>query len=214
MKLHTVKRLLGGRRPKKGLGQHFLLDEDVLQDIIYAAELGPEDTVMEIGPGVGVLTEVLVEHAGTVVAIEIDDAIARILGEYLGHYENLEIVVGNVLDIEPGDVIGNPYKVAANLPYYVTSAVLQHLLEARHKPTCLVLMMQLEVAQRIVAKPGTPLEIYTTQTEFRGRLVPCLRLRIPADAAGPAALVAAAPAAAVLPAAAPQDVTDADDIPF
>ena len=182
MNVQTIKKLLGDARPKKGLGQHFLIDESVLDKIVAAAELDKTDTVLEIGPGLGVLTRVLVEHAGRVVAVELDEKMVRILQESLGQSPNLEIVQGDILEIEPGDLIREAYKVVANLPYYITSAVLRHLLEAQHKPTLLVLMMQWEVAQRILAGPGD-MSILAVSVQFYGK--PRLVTRVPAGAFWP-----------------------------
>ncbi len=182
MDVKTIKQLLGDVRPKKGLGQHFLIDESVLDKIIAAAEVGPADTVLEIGPGLGVLTRVLAEHAGHVVAVELDEKMVGILRDQLAGCENLEIVQGDILEIDPGELIAGPYKVAANLPYYITSAVLRYLLETEHKPARLVLMMQLEVAQRILAKPGD-MSILAVSVQFYGR--PQLVTRVPAGAFWP-----------------------------
>ena len=156
-----------GIRAKKGLGQHFLIEEESLGFITAAAELGPADIVMEIGPGLGVLTRELVRQAGWVFAIELDDKLAAILKETLAAFNNMTVVNRDVLDITPSDLlteqkvsfpgaITNPYryKVVANLPYYITSPVLRHFLEARIKPKIMVVMVQKEVAEVIVAKPG------------------------------------------------------------
>ncbi|MFQ5595816.1 MAG: 16S rRNA (adenine(1518)-N(6)/adenine(1519)-N(6))-dimethyltransferase RsmA [Anaerolineae bacterium] len=182
MNVKTIKKLLGDARPKKGLGQHFLIDETVLDKIIAAAEVGPADTVLEIGPGLGVLTRVLAEHAGHVIAVELDEQMVGILRAQLAGCENLEIVQGDILEIDPGELIAGPYIVVANLPYYITSAVLRHLLETRHKPRLLVLMMQLEVAQRILAKPGD-MSILAVSVQFYGQ--PKMATRVPAGAFWP-----------------------------
>lgn len=182
MDVKTIKKLLGDVRPKKGLGQHFLIDESVLDKIIAATEVGPADTVLEIGPGLGVLTRALVEHAGHVVAVELDEKMVQILRQEPTGYRNLEIIQGDILQIEPGELIEGPYKVAANLPYYITSAVIRHLLEAKHKPALLVLMVQLEVAQRILAQPGD-MSTLAVSVQFYGR--PRLMTRVPAGAFWP-----------------------------
>lgn len=182
MKVKTIKELLGDARPKKGLGQHFLVDEAVLDKIVAAAELGTSDTVLEIGPGLGVLTRALAEHAGRVVAVELDEQMVSILQEQLGDHKNLEIVHGDILELAPAELVDEPYKVAANLPYYVTSAVIRHLLESEHKPASMVLTMQLEVAQRILAEPGD-MSILAVSVQFYGH--PTLVTKVPAGAFWP-----------------------------
>lgn len=154
-------------RARKGLGQHFLIDEEVLKLITVAAELSPTDIVMEIGPGLGVLTRELARQAGWVVAIELDDKLATILKQALASFSNVTIINEDVLRIEPAALlqeqkailppeVSSPfsYKVVANLPYYITSPVLRHFLEASVKPQVMVVMVQKEVAEEIVAKPG------------------------------------------------------------
>ena len=149
-------------RARKGLGQHFLIDEEVLGLIVSAAQLTPDDIVVEIGSGLGVLTSELARQSGHVVAIELDDMLAAILEQTLASFHNVTIVNKDVLSIEPGALLqdlktGVPaqsYKVVANLPYYVASAVLRHFLEASIKPEMMVVMMQKEVAEEIAATPG------------------------------------------------------------
>lgn len=161
-----TKQLLrqAGLRARKGLGQHFLVDGGVLKDILSAAELKPTDTVIEVGPGLGVLTRELARRAGQVVAIELDDSLASLLKETLASFGNVTIVNQDILKVDPQALLrehfldrsGNPlyYKVVANLPYYITSPVLRHFLEASHKPQSLVVMVQKEVARQITAQPG------------------------------------------------------------
>lgn len=182
MNVKAIKRLLGDARPKKGLGQHFLIDETVLDKIVAAAEVGPADTVVEIGPGLGVLTRALVAHAGHVIAVELDEQMVHILRDQLAGYENLEIVQGDILEVDPGALVDGPYKVAANLPYYITSAVIRHLLEAAHQPAILVLTVQLEVARRILAEPGD-MSTLAVSVQVYGR--PTLVTRVPAGAFWP-----------------------------
>ncbi len=165
--LDKTKKLLRrfGLRARKGLGQHFLIDEEVLGLITSAAELTPNDVVMEIGPGLGVLTRELASQAGWVIAVELDNKLAAILGETLASFNNITIVNEDVLRIapaallqeqKPSRAISSPlrYKVVANLPYYITSPVLRHFLEASLKPQIMVVMVQREVAEEIAAKPG------------------------------------------------------------
>ena len=154
-----------GLRARKGLGQHFLIDEEVLGLIISAAQLAPTDIVMEIGPGLGVLTRELARQAGWVVAIELDNKLVDKLKQTLASFKNVTIVNEDILKIDPEALfreqkpplaISSPssYKVVANLPYYITSPVLRHFLEASVKPQIMVVMVQKEVAEEITAKPG------------------------------------------------------------
>ncbi len=143
-----------GVRPSRELGQNFLIDGAALGEIVRAAELSPSDTVVEVGPGLGVLTYELVREAGRVVAIEFDRRMAmRLQGEL--DATNLDVVEGDVLRVAPETVLdaGTRYKVVANLPYQITSAILRHFLEARPAPDLMVVMVQWEVAERIVASP-------------------------------------------------------------
>lgn len=154
-----------GLRPSKGLGQHFLIDGRAYERILDASELSAQDTVLEIGPGLGTLTRRLAERVGRVLAVELDRKMVQVLTDQLGDCTNVRVVQGDILDIDPGDALAEvagpqhsaapeSYKVVANLPYYVTSAALKHLLTARVRPTRLTLMVQREVAQRIVARAG------------------------------------------------------------
>lgn len=152
-----LKRLLQhyGLRARKGLGQHFLIDREVLARIVQAADLGPADTVVEVGPGLGILTRELAQRAGRVVAVELDPALIAVLGDVLRGVPNVEVVQADILKFDQGAYLGGkPYKVVANLPYYITSPTLRHFLEAKVKPTCLVVLLQKEVGQRIAARPG------------------------------------------------------------
>lgn len=141
---------------KKGLGQNFLIEGGVLKKIAAAAELTPTDTVIEVGPGLGVLTETLLEQAGKVIAIELDDHLADILKTRFAGVAKITVINDDVLKVNPADILGKEtnYKVVANLPYYITSAVIRHFLEAPVKPNTLVLMVQKEVAKQITAQPG------------------------------------------------------------
>ncbi len=144
-----------GIRPHKALGQHFLTSEGVLKKIANAAELTPEDVVVEVGPGVGTLTRWLAQSAGEVVAVELDEAILPALREYLAGMENVRIVHGDILKLPAERLVspGRGYKVVANLPYYITSAAIRHFLEDPHPPDVMVLTVQWEVARRIAASP-------------------------------------------------------------
>nr|WP_206529719.1 16S rRNA (adenine(1518)-N(6)/adenine(1519)-N(6))-dimethyltransferase RsmA [Brevibacillus sp. SYP-B805] len=146
---------------KKSLGQNFLIDTNILHNIVETAQLDKEKGVIEIGPGIGALTEQLGRAAGKVVAVEIDQRLLPILDETLGPYPNIEIVHGDVLEIDLHRLIRERFSgyqkisVVANLPYYVTTAILMKLLEERLPLEHIVVMIQKEVADRIAAKPGT-----------------------------------------------------------
>ena len=153
-----VKRLLrqSGLKAKKSLGQHFLIDTSVLQTIVEAAELSPEDTVVEVGPGLGMLTVELARNAGNVIAVELDTNLASLLKRRLGSLTNLHVINADILKVNPAQLLGgkNKYKVVANLPYYITSPVLRYFVEASTKPSLMVMMVQKEVGEAIVAGPG------------------------------------------------------------
>jgi len=140
-------------RARKGLGQHFLIDGEVLKNIIAAAELTSTDTIIEVGPGLGVLTRELAQRAGRVIAIELDNKLAALLKQTLAPFNNVTIINDDVLKLEPAS-LATDYKVVANLPYYITSPVLRHFLEAPIKPRVMILMVQKEVAEAIAARPG------------------------------------------------------------
>jgi len=155
--LAQTKRLLRNfdLRARKGLGQHFLVDREVLKAIVSAAKVTPDDIIVEVGPGLGILTRELAQRAGRVIAIELDDKLAAMLKQTLASFNNVTIINEDVLKIEPEELVkGQDYKVVANLPYYITSPVLRHFLEARAKPQTMIVMVQKEVAEAIAAKPG------------------------------------------------------------
>ena len=137
-------------KPSKGLGQNFLIDKNVLSKIIEAAALKPTDVVLEIGPGIGTLTQKLAKNCKKVITIEKDRVMCEILKETLEDYRNVEVI--NV-DIRNHKLPTTNYKLVANIPYYITSPVIRKFLEAENKPDFMVLMVQKEVAQRICAKP-------------------------------------------------------------
>ena len=143
-------------RPKKSLGQHFLVDKRVLSRISGAADLSPQDTVVEIGPGRGILTRHLSERAGRVVAIELDDALADRLGTEFADQSNVEIVHADARKLDLGALLTSevPFKVVANLPYYAALPILRRFLEMRKKPERMVVLVQREVACKIAAQPG------------------------------------------------------------
>ena len=155
-------------KPRKALGQNFLISEGLRQRIIAAAEIGKEDVVLEIGAGLGALTLVLAQRAKRVIALELDERLIPPLHQVLAPYPHVEVLQGDILVLEPSDLISTPYKVVANLPYYVTSAILRHLLEARRKPSLMVVTVQKEVAQRLVAGPGD-MSLLAVSVQFYGR---------------------------------------------
>jgi 16S rRNA (adenine1518-N6/adenine1519-N6)-dimethyltransferase len=143
--------------PKRSLGQNFLIDEGYLDKVAASAELTSADAVLEIGPGPGTLTERLAAQAGTVVAVELDDRLIDLLHSRFADRPAVRIVHGDILDLRPADLFVPPapsFKLVANLPYYITSAVLRHMLETPPRPTLAVVMVQKEVALRICARPG------------------------------------------------------------
>lgn len=142
---------------KKGLGQNFLVDENALGKIVEAAELTDEDTVLEIGPGLGVLTTELVQRVKKVVAVELDEKLAeRLKAKDELAKNNLEVVQGDALDFDPSifHLEPNTYKLVANIPYYITGKIIEKFLTAENRPSLIVLLVQKEVAERICAKPG------------------------------------------------------------
>jgi 16S rRNA (adenine1518-N6/adenine1519-N6)-dimethyltransferase len=141
--------------PRKRFSQNFLVDRGALKRIVTAAELSPGESVLEIGAGLGTLTHALVEEGAQVVAVEIDRELVPILRQELADYANVRIIEGDILALDPAELMeDHPYKVVANLPYAITSAVLRHLLEARVPPQRAIVMVQREVAERIVARDG------------------------------------------------------------
>ena len=144
-----------GLRPEKSLGQNFLLDESYLQQVVSAAEITNQDNVLEIGAGLGSLTRHLAVAARAVVAVELDEGLLPPLRQVLEPFPNVRVVQGDILVLDLGKLIpeGN-FLVVANIPYYISSAVIRHLLETSCLPTRLVLTMQKEVAHRICAAPG------------------------------------------------------------
>lgn len=170
--LPQTRRLLRrfGLQARKGLGQHFLIDEEVLKRIVASAELSAGDVVLEIGPGLGMLTGELASKARRVVAIELDNKLAAVLKEMLASFNNVAIVNADILDLDPAQLIPKQtgYKVVANLPYYIASAVLRHFLEASLKPKTMVVMVQKEVAEAIAAKPGR-MSLLSVSVQFYGQ---------------------------------------------
>lgn len=174
-------------RPKKSLGQHFLKDRTVSPRIAEAADIQPSDCIIEIGPGEGVLTEELAHRldpgTGKLVAIELDNNLIPALRARFAAYPHVSVIHADVLDVAPGDLSGGrPYKLVANLPYYITSAILRHFLEAAHKPESLTVMVQREVAERMVAHPPD-MSLLALSVQFYGR--PSVAFRVPPGAFKP-----------------------------
>lgn len=196
--LAAARRL--GLHPKRSLGQNFLFDEHHLARIAQAAALTTDDIVLEIGPGLGALTTLLAQAAGRVVAVELDNRLIEFLETQLARFANVEIVHGDILELDPAQLLDGSaapslqdthppnafrpnYKVVANLPYYITSAVLRHLLEASIRPGVAVVMVQKEVAERICAEAGN-LSLLAVSVQFYAR--PQIVHRVPAGAFTPA----------------------------
>jgi 16S rRNA (adenine1518-N6/adenine1519-N6)-dimethyltransferase len=169
-----------GLRPDKRLGQNFLQDPTALEKIVQAAEVESTDTVLEIGPGLGSLTRYLALSARQVVAVELDAGLIPPLKAVLAPYANVRLIHADILSLSPAEIIDQPnYLVVANIPYYITSAIIRHLLENRPQPRRVVLTIQKEVAERICAGPGE-LSLLALSVQVYGQ--PRLVARIPAGA--------------------------------
>jgi 16S rRNA (adenine1518-N6/adenine1519-N6)-dimethyltransferase len=173
-----------GLSPKKSLGQNFLIDSAALERITAAAEIPPGGTVLEVGPGLGSLTRYLALSARRVIAVELDGRLIPLLDEVVRGAGNVEVVHGDVLKLDPAALIEEEdYLVAANIPYYITSNLIRHLLEARRRPSRMVLTIQREVGERITAGPGE-MSLLALSVQVYGR--PKVVARIPAGAFYPA----------------------------
>lgn len=171
-------------RADKSLGQNFLQDPSALKNIALAADIQENDHVLEIGPGLGSLTRYLAVSAREVTAVELDPDMLAPLRTVLSPYQNVQVVHGDILKTPITQVISEPnYLVAANIPYYITSAVIRHLLESESKPRRIVLTIQKEVAERICADPGD-LSLLALSVQVYGS--PSLVSIIPAAAFHPA----------------------------
>jgi len=181
--LSQTKRLLHrfNLRVRKGLGQHFLIDGGVLELITSAAELTHTDVIIEIGSGLGILTKELANKAGWVIAIELDNKLADLLKQTLASFDNVTIINEDILRIDPAALLREQkprfspaindlfsYKVVANLPYYITAPVLRHFLETSVKPQIMVVMVQKEVAEAIVAEAGQ-MSMLSISVQFYGK---------------------------------------------
>jgi 16S rRNA (adenine1518-N6/adenine1519-N6)-dimethyltransferase len=155
----NIKNLLEKHKiqPSKGLGQNFLIDKEVVKKFIESAELKPNDVVLEIGPGLGVLTQELAKKAGRVIAVEKDPNMVKVLKELLDCWNarNVRVVKDDILKINPKYYIipNTKYKIVANLPFYLTAPVIRKFLESNYQPREMILIVQKEVGQRICAKP-------------------------------------------------------------
>jgi 16S rRNA (adenine1518-N6/adenine1519-N6)-dimethyltransferase len=144
-----------GLHTKKKFGQNFLVNEKVVRAIAEAAQVGPGDTVLEVGPGIGTLTQALAETGASVKSVEIDRTLLPVLEKTLEGYDNVEIISGDILKVDISRITGGkPFTVAANLPYYITTPIIFALLEENLPLKRLVVMVQKEVAERMAAKPG------------------------------------------------------------
>lgn len=140
----------------KKLGQNFLIKRGIVDEIVHAAELMPGEPVLEVGPGIGTLTQGLAQSGADVTAIELDRRLLDVLDTTLASYDNVRIVHGDVLKLDVPTIMNHkPFKVVANLPYYITTPIIMSLLESKLPIERLVVMVQKEVALRMVAKPGT-----------------------------------------------------------
>lgn len=157
-----------GLQARKSLGQHFLTDKKVLAKIVEAAGLTSRDLVVEVGPGLGTLTRALAIRAGMVIAVEVDRGLVSLLREQLSHLSNVAIVQADILDLVPEELVASygplevdnsgsrpRYKMVANLPYNIAAVVIRHFLEAEHKPSRMVVMVQKEVGEVIAASPDS-----------------------------------------------------------
>lgn len=142
-------------KPKKSLGQNFLIEPAGLNKVINAAEITADDEVLEIGAGLGSLTYLLAQTARQVVAVEIDKAMLPPLRQALAEFDNVRVIAGDILELKPDELMqGQDYVVVANIPYYISSAIIRHLMAANRRPKRVVLTLQKEVAERILARDG------------------------------------------------------------
>jgi 16S rRNA (adenine1518-N6/adenine1519-N6)-dimethyltransferase len=185
-----------GLRPDKRLGQNYLVDTEALKRIVEAAGVQAGDAILEIGPGLGSLTRYLAAAGRHVTAVELDGRLIPVLREVLEPFPNVRIVEGDILLLDPAELMGDPavvtadslqnsrtedraYVVVANIPYYITSPLIRHLLEARLRPARLTLTVQQEVAERITAEAGE-MSLLALSVQVYGR--PGIAARIPAGA--------------------------------
>lgn len=166
---------------RKDLGQHYLIEADAVRAMVEAADLQPDDTVLEVGPGPGVLTPRLCGVAGAVVAVELDERIIKVLKANTATLPNLEIIHGDVLKFDASG-LPSTYKVVGNLPYYITSAIIKRFLTEEFPPVSLTVTIQAEVAERIVAVPPK-MSVLALSVQLYG--VPRLVRRVPKESFWP-----------------------------
>lgn len=156
--------------PKKSLGQNFMHDPNTIEKIVSTAELMPDDTVVEIGPGTGELTAVLANYARHVMAIELDERFEPILEDRFAKTSNVYLIFQDVLKTDILSLVGNKdFLVVANVPYYITTAIIQHLLEQPRRPKRIVMTMQYEVAERICATNPGDMTILSNSVQYYGK---------------------------------------------
>lgn len=172
-----------GIRPSKGLGQNFLIDESILENIVITAGVGNQDTVLEIGPGLGSLTRHLAQVAAKVIAVELDQKLFPVLESVLSPFHNINLIQGDILKQRLSDLVSiDGYLVVANIPYYITSAILRHLLESKPVPRKIILTVQKEIAERICAEKK--LSLLALSVQVFGE--PSIQMHIPAKSFFPA----------------------------
>jgi len=176
-----------GLRARKGLGQHFLVDDEALGKVVDSADLSPDDIIVEVGPGLGALTRELASRVDRVMAVELDNRLATMLKESLATLDNVSVINDDILRIDLAGLLKkeqvSSYKVVANLPYYITSPVLRHFLDTPVRPKTMVVMVQKEVAKTIAASPGQ-MSLLSVSVQFYGR--PEIVSYVPADSFYPA----------------------------
>lgn len=166
-------------RPRKGLGQNFLRDPGLARKIVEAAHIHPSDTVVEVGPGTGSLTHLLAREAQRLIAVELDPALAALLRAGYSHDEQVRVWEGDALQFDPCREVDGPYVLIGNIPYYITGPLLRHFLETACRPLRAVLMVQREVAERVVARPPH-MSLLSVSVQAYGE--PRLALRVPRGA--------------------------------
>jgi 16S rRNA (adenine1518-N6/adenine1519-N6)-dimethyltransferase len=175
-----------GVKPQKRLGQHFLIDGTVLERILSAADISPGDIVVEVGPGLGILTEGLAKKGAKVIAVELDSKLVALLKKRLAAFPDVKIIHADILKAVPRQLLQNDltasalfrgYKVVANLPYYITSPVLRHFFDAPLRPSKMIVMVQKEVGEAIVATPGK-MSLLSVRTQFYSK--PAIVFSVPA----------------------------------
>ncbi len=176
-----------GIRPKKHLSQNFLMDDEVLESIVVAADLQPEDQILEVGAGTGILTQALVPRVKKVVAVELDQRLLPELRKLATAHPNLTILSGDILQLGFTELSqpfsGSAYKIVANVPYHITSAIIKKFLDSPTPPTSLTLLVQAEVAERICAVPGH-MSLLSLSVQLFGE--PAIVAKVPATAFWPA----------------------------